>query len=395
MNTVYDPSLIAGVTCVLVEPVPNDETSLTVTGDGIFSERDGGTELRDILAQTGLPWEHDVINRGRGLTWWLLDEEVTEVMGWRVTLAIKEFLRVTAPYRTGCSARLDEWFKEIGKYRDPIKLTIMCSKKFWTVFDHLKGDYQKRAGEWASTCFGPMVAIDCFHRRNRFIEEAIELHQASRGTVDEIIQLVKHVYNKPAGDPHQEVGGTMVTLATLCNALGVDLLHAGEDELARVWEEFPRIRAKQASAQEGSPLPGDLNVPLPGIEDVSSARSACGSEKASLERKILEWIATGSVGASSKAMALAACGIRSRADHPHDPSDFNRCLQLLDAVPEIRSHFNQVAALSSVWKRLITEWDELEECFITEAGPNWSKARSAPKTYEALAKVVRHIMDTT
>ena len=145
MNTVYDPSLIAGVTCVLVEPVPNDETSLTVTGDGIFSERDGGTELRDILAQTGLPWEHDVINRGRGLTWWLLDEEVTEVMGWRVTLAIQEFLRVTAPYRTGCSARLDEWFKEIGKYRDPIKLTIMCSKKFWTV--HRAGPAKERTRE--------------------------------------------------------------------------------------------------------------------------------------------------------------------------------------------------------------------------------------------------------
>lgn len=121
------------------------------------------------------------------------------------------------------------------------------------------GDYQKRAGEWAATCFGQAAATDLFQRRNRFIEEAIELHQASGGSLDEIIQLVHHVYNKPIGDPHQEVGGTMVTLATLCNALGVDLLPAGEDELARVWEEFPRIRAKQAAAKEGSPLPGKVD----------------------------------------------------------------------------------------------------------------------------------------
>ncbi|WP_220150343.1 hypothetical protein [Thalassospira profundimaris] len=254
----FDPRVIDGVTCVLVEPVPNDDESLTVTGEGIFSERDGETELRYILAQTRLPWKHAVINRGRGLTWWLSDEEVTEVMGWRVTVGIEEFLNVTASCRANCSARLDNWFKELATYKHPIRLTIMCPKKIWTTIDHLKGDYQKRAGDWASACFGVETAIDHFHRRNRFMEEAIELHQAAGGTADEIIQLVHHVSNKPTGDPHQEVGGTMVTLATLCTALGIDLLHAGEDELARVWEEFPRIRAKQAAAIKGSPLPGDI-----------------------------------------------------------------------------------------------------------------------------------------
>lgn len=251
----FDPKLIDGVTCVLVEPVPNDETSLTVTGEGIFSERNGEIELRGILAKINLPWSHEVINRGPSL--WFGHQKV---MGWRVTLGVRQFLEITKPYQKDCSARLGDWFREIGKFGEPIELTIMCSKKFWTVFDHLKGDYQKRAGDWASACFGEDAAINHFHRRNRFIEEAIELHQAAGGTADEIIQLVTHVYNKPTGDPHQEVGGAMVTLATLCNALGVDLLHAGEDELARVWEEFPRIRAKQASAQAGSPLPGKVDV---------------------------------------------------------------------------------------------------------------------------------------
>lgn len=256
----FDPCMIESVTCVLVEPVPNDEQSFTVTGEGIFSERDCDTELRDILSQISLPWKHAAINHGRGPAWWLLDKDVTEVMGWRVTVAIEEFLKVTAPYRSHCSARLDNWFKELATYSPPIQLTIMCPKKIWTTIDHLKGDYQKRAGDWASACFGEDAAINHFHRRSRFIEEALELHQAAGGTADEVIQLVKHVYNKPTGEPHQEVGGAMVTLATLCNAMGVDLLHAGEDELARVWEEFPRIRAKQAAAKEGSPLPGKVDV---------------------------------------------------------------------------------------------------------------------------------------
>ena len=58
-----------------------------------------------------------------------------------------------------------------------------------------------------------------------------------------------------------------------------------------------------------------------------------------MEKKILNWFATGKVGVSSKAMACAAAGLEQDKtwfnNHPSDPDDLNRCLLLLEQVPEI------------------------------------------------------------
>ena len=107
-----------------------------------------------------------------------------------------------------------------------------------------------------------------------------------------------------------------------------------------------------------------------------------------IQTKVLSWIATGCVGASSQAMAMAACGLPSDGSYPHDPDDLNRCLLMLEAVPEVRAHFDKIAALGVVWGRLIARWGEIEEAFLDEAGRNWSKARSAPKTYQLMKEVI-------
>lgn len=103
--------------------------------------------------------------------------------------------------------------------------------------------------------------------------------------------------------------------------------------------------------------------------------------------KILLWMATGQVGASSQAMAFAAIDFPNDKSHPYDPSDFNRCLLLLADVPEIRDRFDKIADLSDTWKKLIDRWNEIEQCFIDEVGFNWSDGTSAPKTYELLKTV--------
>lgn len=51
------------------------------------------------------------------------------------------------------------------------------------------------------------------------------------------------------------VGGVMVTLAAMCNTLGVDIGAAAETELARIWTKVDAIRAKQAAKPTGSALP--------------------------------------------------------------------------------------------------------------------------------------------
>lgn len=108
---------------------------------------------------------------------------------------------------------------------------------------------------WLMACFGPEIANDKIERNHRFLEEALELVQACGCTQSEAHQLVDYVYGRSVGNPLQEVGGVMVTLAALCLANGFDMHEAGETELARIWTKIETIRAKQAAKPKHSPLP--------------------------------------------------------------------------------------------------------------------------------------------
>lgn len=115
--------------------------------------------------------------------------------------------------------------------------------------------FQGRVLPWLMNCFGATIAADKIERNHRFIEEALELVQACGCTQSEAHQLVDYVFTRPVGQPTQEVGGVMVTLAALCLAHGVDMHDAGEVELERIWTKAEQIRAKQAAKPKHSPLP--------------------------------------------------------------------------------------------------------------------------------------------
>lgn len=91
--------------------------------------------------------------------------------------------------------------------------------------------YQTRVCEWLLACFGNEIARD------------------------RAVALVDYVFSRPPGQPAQEVGGVMTTLAALCAAVDIDMAAAGETELARVWTKIDAIRAKQAAKPVGSALP--------------------------------------------------------------------------------------------------------------------------------------------
>lgn len=110
--------------------------------------------------------------------------------------------------------------------------------------------------------------------------------------------------------------------------------------------------------------------------------------------EILIWFATGERGISSEAMACAIAGLPiekkwANRNHPSDPSDFNRCLKFLAAVPEAKQHLNKVAALSKTWANLICRWEEVENCFIDEVGIDWCKGKGirAKKTYDLMKNI--------
>jgi hypothetical protein len=116
--------------------------------------------------------------------------------------------------------------------------------------------FQDRVQPWMMECFGPMIAGDREERNHRFLEEALELVQSTGCTAHEAHQLVDYVYGRAVGEPHQEVGGVMVTLAALCLANELNMQEAAETELARIWTKVEAIRAKQAAKPKHSPLPG-------------------------------------------------------------------------------------------------------------------------------------------
>lgn len=115
--------------------------------------------------------------------------------------------------------------------------------------------YQIRVRAWLMACFGSEIAGDKVERNHRFLEEALELVQAAGCTADDARQLVEYVYQRPAGEIDQEIGGVMTTLAALCLAQGFNMQSAGESELARVWNKIEQIRAKQAAKPKHGPLP--------------------------------------------------------------------------------------------------------------------------------------------
>ncbi|WP_282046346.1 hypothetical protein [Roseibium album] len=115
--------------------------------------------------------------------------------------------------------------------------------------------FQIRVRPWLLECFGREIADDLVERNHRFLEEALELVQSTGCTRSEAHQLVDYVFDREIGEPHQETGGVMVTLAALCLAANLDMHHAGEDELARIWNKVSQIREKQANKPKHSPLP--------------------------------------------------------------------------------------------------------------------------------------------
>ncbi len=112
--------------------------------------------------------------------------------------------------------------------------------------------FQSACWNWAVNCFGLDWCEDRIERVDRFTEEAIELAQSLGHPEDRVVALVHYVYSRPKGEPQQEVGGTMVTLAVLCEAFGIHAEAAAEAELKRCVNNSDRIRKKQAEKPRGA-----------------------------------------------------------------------------------------------------------------------------------------------
>lgn len=128
----------------------------------------------------------------------------------------------------------------------------------------IRADFPSRILDWCIKCFGAEIAMNKSIRNFRFLEEALELVQSLGLRKEQAHQLVEYVFSRPVGVPHQEMGGTVVTLYALANANDLDVATAGWEELERI--NMPQVVEKIRAKQKKKPHPDDV-LPVGGEDD--------------------------------------------------------------------------------------------------------------------------------
>lgn len=144
---------------------------------------------------------------------------------------------------------LQRWIDGSHNASDGFALQDISNKLLATTFnentDKSITSFQARVSDWITQCFGESYGAEREVLSHRFLEESLELIQACGCSASVAHQLVDYVFARPVGEPHQEAGGVMVTLAALCAANNLDIHADAETELARVCANMDVIRARQ------------------------------------------------------------------------------------------------------------------------------------------------------
>lgn len=97
----------------------------------------------------------------------------------------------------------------------------------------MKGVWEMLTVNWQKLVFGDRV-VTPHVRTLRLLEETLELCQCERVTEEEVQKITRQVYDKPVGNPYNELGGVMICCAIYAGISGWTL----EDAF---WHEFTRI----------------------------------------------------------------------------------------------------------------------------------------------------------
>ncbi|PKR50449.1 hypothetical protein [Thalassospira marina] len=239
-----DLKLISDISCYVLEPVPNDRVCKTVVGDGAFYPcKNIHAQFLGLLSGEPFNW----VRANLGISYSVAYGRHV-IQGWQLEMTIADFLAGIAVDGAADCELIKDWLAKLETFNPAWSVQCYARQEQWSLIDHLRGDYQARTGRWVETCFGIEGCDDVAGRATRFLEDALALYQAAGGTLDDATKLIGHVSCKPVSDPEQETGSVILSLAALSNARNINMLHAGEKELDRVWHMFPRIRAKHAKA---------------------------------------------------------------------------------------------------------------------------------------------------
>lgn len=105
---------------------------------------------------------------------------------------------------------------------------------------------------------------------------------------------------------------------------------------------------------------------------------------------ILEWFATGERGLSSETIARHLIGQPHTGRKtfngiwtPSDPSDFRRCMLLVESLPDPAAAIEQCRSLSQAWACLVEDWAEITKTLKREMADESLKGM-AKQTYEMI-----------
>jgi hypothetical protein len=115
-------------------------------------------------------------------------------------------------------------------------------------------EFQYAVTKWFLECFEGERGKNL--RNYRFFEEATELVQSLGMTKSECIQLIDYVFDRPVGEPLDELGGTLTTLAALCYVNDLRMQDGADEGIKTIWLKFHKIRAKWKTQVKGSCIPG-------------------------------------------------------------------------------------------------------------------------------------------
>lgn len=133
------------------------------------------------------------------------------------------------PFSTTCAVGLE------------IQKLAASAERIFTSYEscpNSRDQRQRDVVQWTATTFGAnTLAMD--ERASRFIEEALELVQATRLPIERVIALAHHVYAKPSGEVAQEIGAVGLTLLALSEVAKVSADDAEVAEMRRVFAIDP------------------------------------------------------------------------------------------------------------------------------------------------------------
>ena len=126
--------------------------------------------------------------------------------------------------------------------------------------------FQVRCLKWILAWLNSKLVWNKQERNQRFLEESLELVQSLDMDRETAHKLVDYVFGRPKGEPKQELGGVMNTLAILAETNSMSMWQAAEEELSRCWDNIETIKAKQklkpAIEQDQPTLPLEMPDPL-------------------------------------------------------------------------------------------------------------------------------------